>query len=41
LQTKLRVYEQPGWTDDLYRRWGAYLDLVAQSGKPVQQIFVV
>jgi hypothetical protein len=37
---KLRVYKQPGWLDDLYARWGAYLDSVAQSGKQVRQIFL-
>jgi hypothetical protein len=39
-QSKLRVYEQPGWLEDLYARWGAYLDTVTQSGKPVRQVFV-
>jgi hypothetical protein len=39
-QSKLRVYEQPGWLEALYGRWGAYLDSVAQSGKPVRQVFV-
>lgn len=40
LQKKLRVYEQPGWLDDLYARWGDYLNSIAQTGKPVQQIFI-
>jgi hypothetical protein len=39
-QSKLRVYEQPGWLEDLYKRWGAYLDSLAQTGKPVRQVFI-
>jgi hypothetical protein len=40
LQKKLRLYEQPGWLEDIYARWAVYLDSVAQTGKPVRQIFI-
>ena len=40
LHTKFRIYAQPGLIDELFSRWSAYLDAVARSGKPVQQIFI-
>lgn len=40
LHTKFRIYAQPGLIDELFTRWRAYLDSVARSGKPVQQIFL-
>jgi hypothetical protein len=40
LEGKRRIYEQPGWLDDMYARWESYLDSVAQTGKPMRRIFI-
>ena len=40
LLNKLRVYQEPGWLDDIYARWAQYVTSVSSAGGSVRQIFL-